>query len=1057
MMSDMRVGRVRTVTACVALVAAGASAANYWLDQNGTVVGFGVADLGSYDWTAAGVWNTNALGGGTDPLVAWPGGSNQGGLVGAGDNTTYTVRLGAAGDVAVTLQNFGLNWDFATATPMAYGNAVIGAPGDTGVLTLNANNSFGTAAGKLTVNNPINLGARTSYFRGGTVVVNGVVSGTGKFNFGSAAGLSAGILTLANEANTFSGRVVGDYINANYTLAVTKLADGGNPSSIGTSSANIGINGGTLRFIGTGAQSTTLGFQMASAGCTVDASGPTDADTITFSGAPTYSAVNSVRALTLSGANTGNNTIAFDYGNNGTAANTLTKNGAGRWILTGNNTFTGTLTVNAGTLVAASASAFGAAGRIVTVGAATTTGTVEFATDSTVNAWVINLGSGNSGAVVVNRATSGETATHTMGTATLGNGLLSVLKGGNVTGTPTLEFTAINLSAGVVGLGTVTLNPTTARIAVLGGIARPGVQANSLTLDGTIDGNSIAGVISGALTLDKNNISTWTLSGENTFTGTTTVNGGTLVLNNNLALQNSAFNTAGAGTLDLSAVNTPTFGGLTGAIDYSLPAHVTTLTLNPQAGTATFSGNLVGGAAGLTLTKTGAGTQVLAGNNTYSGLTTVNGGELRVQSAGAIGGAAITVSSGRLVLSGGVTAGSGKTITVNGNGVNYWGALQGSSGDNEWQGGVTVGPTADTRIGVDTGTFTVSGVIDGSTAGNGVTFRPNTGTLVLSGANTYLGDTTIIAGGGKVQLAGGANRLPVGTRLRFGGSNVSGILDLNGQTQEVAGLSVVSGTANWVTNGAAVASTFTVNTADGSPSTYSGRLGGPLALAKAGASALTLSGANTHSGGTTVQAGTLALSGAGTLGGGDVAVAAGATLDVTGATGGSFTLGSGQTLKGNGTVSGGLIMGSGSTLSPGFSTGTNVFSGPLTLSGNTSTFELASATDYDQVIVAGGSLTLQSSPVLSLLTGGLVAGAGAQFTLFDNQFGGAVVLTSNFLLDGGGELADGATFTVGAHQFEIDYEGGDGNDVTLTVVPEPASLGLVGAVLLAALLRRRTH
>ena len=193
-----RMRAVRIVAALGVLVAAGAPAANYWFDQNGTDPGFGVADLGSYDWTAAGVWNTNALGAGTDPLVAWPGGSNQGGLAGAGANTTFTVRLGATGGGNVTLQNFGLNWDFATATPMAYGDAVIGAPGDTGAILLNANNSIGTAAGTLTVNNPLNLQTRIGNFRGGTVIVNGVVSGTGKFNFGAAAGLNGGILTLAN-------------------------------------------------------------------------------------------------------------------------------------------------------------------------------------------------------------------------------------------------------------------------------------------------------------------------------------------------------------------------------------------------------------------------------------------------------------------------------------------------------------------------------------------------------------------------------------------------------------------------------------------------------------------------------------------------------------------------------------------------------------------------------------------------------------------------------------------------------------------------------------------
>ena len=105
---------------------------------------------------------------------------------------------------------------------------------------------------------------------------------------------------------------------ADFTLAVTKLADGGSPSSIGTSTANIGINGGTLKYIGTGTQSTNLGFHIGVAGAIVDASGATSSDTISFSGAPTYTATNSARAITLTGTNTGNNTMGFVYGNNGT-------------------------------------------------------------------------------------------------------------------------------------------------------------------------------------------------------------------------------------------------------------------------------------------------------------------------------------------------------------------------------------------------------------------------------------------------------------------------------------------------------------------------------------------------------------------------------------------------------------------------------------------------------------------------------------------------------------------------------------------------------------------
>jgi len=82
-----------------------------------------------------------------------------------------------------------------------------------------------------------------------------------------------------------------------------------------------------------------------------------------------------------------------------------------------------------------------------------------------------------------------------------------------------------------------------------------------------------------------------TLSGANTYSGNTLVSAGTLTVNNNLALQNSAFDTSGAGTLSLSAgVTTPTFGGLIGSANLTMPSTVTAFTLNPLSGvTNTYS------------------------------------------------------------------------------------------------------------------------------------------------------------------------------------------------------------------------------------------------------------------------------------------------------------------------------------------------------------------------------------------------------------------------------------------------------------------------------------
>ena len=114
-----------------------------------------------------------------------------------------------------------------------------------------------------------------------------------------------------------------------------------------------------------------------------------------------------------------------------------------------------------------------------------------------------------------------------------------------------------------------------------------------------------------------------------------------------------------------------------------------------------------------------------------------------------------------------------------------------------------------------------------------------TATVILSGANNYSGDTSIIGG---VLKLGASNTLPVATPLKFGASNVSGKLDLAGFNQEVSAITVTqtSGTyTNEITS--ATPAVLTVNLA--ANTTYSGRLTGSLTLAKSGAATLSLTSA----------------------------------------------------------------------------------------------------------------------------------------------------------------------------------------------------------------------
>ncbi|MFM8983255.1 MAG: autotransporter-associated beta strand repeat-containing protein, partial [Spartobacteria bacterium] len=146
--------------------------------------------------------------------------------------------------------------------------------------------------------------------------------------------------------------------------------------------------------------------------------------------------------------------------------------------------------------------------------------------------------------------------------------------------------------------------------------------------------------------------------------------------------------------------------------------------------------------------------------NTYTGLTTVSTGILRVSNAAALGSNAngTTVSIGAaLELSGGITIGA-EALTLSGNGVSSGGALRNIAGDNTYQGAITL--AADTRINSDSGNLTLdvaSGsaitgtynlsfggvgnitVADAIATSTGTLTKEGQGTLTLSGANTYTG------------------------------------------------------------------------------------------------------------------------------------------------------------------------------------------------------------------------------------------------------------------------------------------------------------------------------
>jgi fibronectin-binding autotransporter adhesin len=141
----------------------------------------------------------------------------------------------------------------------------------------------------------------------------------------------------------------------------------------------------------------------------------------------------------------------------------------------------------------------------------------------------------------------------------------------------------------------------------------------------------------------------------------------------------------------------------------------------------------------------------------------------------------------------------------------------------------------------------------------------------------------------------------------------------------------------------------------------------------------------------------------------------------------------GGTLKGKGTV-GVLTMSSG-TIAPGLSPGC-LTSGNLTYTGGSLEIELEGTTvctQYDQQIV-NGTVDLGAATTLNILKGSAYSPAlNSVYTIISND--GSDAVTGTFA-----GLAQGATAVLGSYSYRISYTGGDGNDVTLTVVAVPAAV-----------------
>jgi autotransporter-associated beta strand protein len=381
----------------------------------------------------------------------------------------------------------------------------------------------------------------------------------------------------------------------------------------------------------------------------------------------------------------------------------------------------------------------------------------------------------------------------------------------------------------------------------------------------------------------------------------------------------------------------------------------------------------------------GAATSVFNWNN---GTVMPWGGSRIVPQAVTLGGTGTIAGSYDLAFSG--------TLTSNGNRTLYNNL---DAGRTLTLGNVNLSNSGTTRTLTvrGTGDTTISGTIaNGGTATSGNLTKNDAGTLVLSGANTYTGTTTVSAGvlnirhatalgttaGGTAVSSGAALELQGGIAVDAEALSLNGTgISSAGALRNISGVNTYGGliTLAGASRINSDSGTLTLDVASGDAITGTQNLtfGGagnvtvadPIAtstgtLTKDGAGTLALSGANTYTGATDVNAGTLLVNSPGSL-----AAASAVTVNNTG------------TLGGTGTIGGAVTVNSGGTLAPGQSVGTLSAASATFMNGSRLLMEILDTSD---LLALTGNLDL-SDPGTRTLQGEYASGYG-QFTLV--TFGG---------------------------------------------------------------------
>jgi autotransporter-associated beta strand protein len=442
-----------------------------------------------------------------------------------------------------------------------------------------------------------------------------------------------------------------------------------------------------------------------------------------------------------------------------------------------------------------------------------------------------------------------------------------------------------------------------------------------------------SGVLSGAGGVSLNGSDTYSLSGNNTYTGVTSIgNGETLALLGSGSISASSGISNSGNFSIVNASNAVTIRNLTGSGSTNLGNKSLTLT----AASGRYDGAIVGvdGAFGVD----GAGTYSLSGSNTYTGATTIGAGStLSVTKGGAISRSSGIINSGTFSVD---EATSPVTITM----------LTGSGSTNLGNQSLILSAASGRN----------DGVISGQ--GGALTLQ-GAGTYSLSGFNTYTGATTIATGSTLALVAGGSINPSSGV---FN----SGSLSIAAATSPV-GLKNMTGSGDTNLGN----QTLTLTNANGLYSGVISGLGGSLSID--GSGTYSLNAANTYTGATTIGDGsTLALLGSGSISASSEVRNSGnfSVSNASSAVAITTLNGSGSTSLGNQTLS--------LTAASGVNSGVITGNGGNLLIGGSDTYTLRGLNTYTGSTSLGGQSTLvvegsiAPSSALTVTAGATLSGSG---------------------------------------------------------------------------------